>query len=80
MTTQIEVAPSQQYSGTNNGPEGSNGAVYPIFINQTAGASGMQMIESAWINLEGTTVSWASTTGNGAWIGVLNWRDKVNAN
>ncbi len=77
--TQIELAPSQQYSGTNNGPNGSNGLVYPLWVHAAVGPIGLNMGATAWINLESTTVSWASTTGNGAKIALVNWKDKVNA-
>lgn len=72
-TGNTELGPSSAYSGTNNGPRGSNGLVYP-FWNTTAGTA-----TTSWLTLEGDSVYWA-TNNAGDTITVRDWKDAVNAN
>ncbi len=75
----IEVAPNTGWGGSNNGPAGSAGNVYPMAIDSPSTA------QSAYFTLvlEGTTIAWASNSaigsGKGA-VSALGWRDQVNAN
>lgn len=64
----IIVAPIVGYGGTNNGPEGSGGQSYPIFIHaQELGAV-------AELLLATTTIAWASSQA-GAAISCQGWTD-----
>lgn len=73
----VLVAPNTAWGGTNNGPEGSNLVVWPIYLG-LAGAASMGG-QSTWINLEADTVAWASS-GSGGGLSCMAWKDKVNAN
>jgi hypothetical protein len=66
----IEVAPSQSYSGTNNGPQGTNKLVYPIWFNTVDTFS-----TQAEILLESTSIS-ISTVGTGV-VYVVGWIDNL---
>lgn len=68
----VLVAPSQSYAGTNNGPQGSGGMPWPIYLN---GGVGGQII-SAWIILESLAISYASNGAGGA-VNVLGWEDNI---
>jgi hypothetical protein len=68
----ILVAPSAAYSGANNGPQGSNGIVYPIWSTATNS-------QSAWITLESVNLFLASSGAGGAFY-ISDWKDDVNAN
>src|SRR5262249_40018737 len=68
----VQVAPSQNYSGTNNGPEGSNGVQFPLHLATGTGDVNIPV----WLLIETTTLSWAST-GNGGAIGCLGWEDNI---
>lgn len=72
----LVVAPNTAWGGTNNGPQGSAGQIYPIHLSNNAS----QIVQgAAWITLEAATIAWAST-GAGAAIGCVAWRDYyVNA-
>ncbi len=67
------VAPSQSYSGANNGPQGSNNMVFPVGI---AGIS--QLGVQANLLLEGTTISIASSAAGGA-VNAYGWTDYYSA-
>ena len=68
------VAPSTAWGGTNNGPEGSAGQIYPVFLlNLTAASVQATMV------LESTAIGVASDA-TGAAVATLGWRDYyVNA-
>lgn len=69
----ILVAPNTSgYSGSNNGPEGTNGVTFPIWSTATDS-------RSAWIVLESTTLGLASSNSGGAFF-LSEWKDLVNAN
>jgi hypothetical protein len=69
--SQSEVAPSQSYSGVNNGPAGSNGLPWPYNCSDTANAT----VHNFWLLLETTTVSVATTTA--AMISCMGWEDNI---
>lgn len=67
----VAVAPNSSWGGSNNGPEGSSGNIYPVFLlNSTANSC------SASLLLEATTISWASSTAGGG-IACLGWVDNL---
>ncbi len=65
------VAPSQSYSGANNGPSGSTGMIWPNVVSQGAAAYANYPFEMA---LEATTVSVASSSAGGA-LACLGWTE-----
>lgn len=70
----LEVAPNSNWGGTNNGPGGSNGNVYPVWIVSSSGiAYQFSMV------LESGNIYWACSGTYGA-LGALGWDDQVNAN
>lgn len=72
----VLIAPSTAWGGTNNGPQGSAGQVWPVYLSHSGGQAESAVV---WMNLETTSIAWASDAGGGA-ISTLAWRDKVNAN
>jgi hypothetical protein len=71
----VLVAPNTSYGGTNNGPTGSAGQVYPLFIN------GSFTLDSRQVSmvLEGTSVATASNAAGFA-LTCFGWKDGyVNA-
>jgi hypothetical protein len=72
----VLVAPNAAYSGTQNGPIGSNGVNYPIAFQNTTNLTVIN--QTAWMVLESTSLYWASSTIGGV-IACLGWTDKVNA-
>lgn len=71
-SAQIVVAPSAAYSGTNNGPIGSNGLRPPLWLN------GFNLVMQTDILLESANLFIASDTSNSA-IYVVGWADYVSA-
>lgn len=70
----VLVAPNTDWGGTNNGPNGSAGQVYPIFLSNGTTAS-----VSARLGLEAATIAWCSS-GAGGKLVCLGWDDYyVNA-
>lgn len=69
----VLVAPSTAWGGSNNGPSGGNGNVYPIALNAVANNF---VNASAWIVLEATTIAWASD-GTGGAVSCLGWEDNL---
>lgn len=69
---QMLVAPNTGWGGTNNGPEGSNGNSFPIWIGET-GTTGWIM--QARILLEATTIAWAANQTVA--LGCLAWEDNL---
>jgi hypothetical protein len=65
-TASVLVAPTTAWGGANNGPQGSNGQTYPIYINTTMGAF-------ASISLEANSIAWASSASGGA-INLGGWK------
>lgn len=69
----VLVAPTITYGGTNNGPNGTNGMVYPIWIGATRTSAYADIV------LEAATIAWASDAAGGV-LSLLRYKDKVNAN
>jgi hypothetical protein len=69
------LAPSIAWGGTNNGPVGSNGLVWPFYT----AASGSPQSAIVTINLEAQSFGWASAGAQGA-VSIYGWKDSVNAN
>jgi hypothetical protein len=67
-TSAILVAPSADWGGTQNGPAGSNGVVYPIWT--TAGN------QSAWLTREGDNIAWAASASGGA-VACIGFEDNI---
>lgn len=65
------VAPSQAYSGTNNGPGGASGISPSIFLTTAAA-----VVASADILLESQAVSWCSGNSGGA-LSCIGWEDNI---
>lgn len=65
-TSAILVAPNTGWGGTNNGPLGSNGNIFPIYNPGTNLQTAVEML------LEASTLAWASTTAGGAFT-ILSW-------
>lgn len=69
-TSNIIVAPSSAYSGTNKGPSGSGGILPPIYL----GASSLVVCKS--IVLESSNLYWASSAAGGA-VCCIGWEDNL---
>lgn len=67
----VIVAPSTSYGGTNNGPTGSAGQIYPIWLDSGIGAS----MEAEMV-LESNSIAWSSSAAGGA-IAALGWVDNL---
>ena len=67
------AAPSTAWGGTNNGPLGSAGQIYPLWERI------LNISPAAWMTLESSTIGYAATGAGGA-LNLMNWRDNVNAN
>ncbi len=67
----VLVAPSTAWGGTNNGPQGINGQIFPAYVNINIAYSVM-----AEIVLETTSIAWASS-GTGGGISCLGWEDNI---
>lgn len=65
----VLVAPNTSWGGTNRGPEGSVGQIWPLSQPTNGGIS-------AWMVLESTAVAWASSAAGGA-IACLGWKDNL---
>jgi hypothetical protein len=65
------VAPSTAYSGSQNGPTGTNGMVFPIFTQNLNGQS-----QAAWLVIEGTNIAWAADNSK-AIIVCGGWEDNL---
>ncbi len=71
-TANLIVAPSSAYSGTNNGPAGSNGIIPPIYIVSTA-----NIATSAFFLLESTAIFVAIDAASGGAVSALGWEDNI---
>lgn len=58
----VLVAPSVNYGGTNNGPNGTNGQGYPVYLNVTS--TGWN--QTTMIMIESSALGWASGAAGGA--------------
>ena len=68
----VLLAPNVNWGGTNNGPQGTNGLLWPLYI-QGAGPADARSI---WMTLEATTVSWAVNSTGGA-LACMGWEDNL---
>lgn len=71
----VLVAPNINWGGTNNGPIGSNGLVWPINLSNAGTASSAQSAFAEFL-LEGTTIAWATSTTTAA-VACLGWEDNI---
>lgn len=67
----ILLAPNTAWGGTNNGPTGSNGNIWPLHADTINKAS-----ISIWLTLEALSVAWTSSAAGGA-LGILAWEDNL---
>lgn len=74
----VLIAPSQAYSGANNGPSGSNGMVYTYVGDQTILAAGSAIFTGAVdLVLEALSFSYAGAGGGtGSAVAVQGWSDQ----
>lgn len=68
----VLVAPSTAWGGTNAGPQGTQGLIWPIALTSTQGSQ-------AILELEHNTIAWASDAAGGA-LGCQGYIDAVNTN
>lgn len=71
----VLVAPNTGWGGTNNGPQGSNGVVWPISLSSGNTTSGQQS-GYAEFAVEALTIGWASGGSTGA-IAAIGWEDNL---
>lgn len=64
-------APTTTWGGSNNGPLGSNGQVWPFHID-----TGVYSSLVTWLLLETTSIAWCSN-GAGSAISCLGWEDNL---
>jgi hypothetical protein len=77
---QAELAPNVAWGGTNNGPSGTNGNIYPLVADQSQpGPASSAFTATGWIHLESNSVGYASIGASTA-LGCIAYKDKVNAN
>jgi hypothetical protein len=74
-TPAVMVAPSLSWGGTQNGPTGSNGLVWPFY----AEAGGSPQSALLTFNLEALSFGYVSNGASGA-VSIYGWKDSVNAN
>ena len=67
------LAPNINYGGTQNGPEGSTGQTYPVFLNT---AVAYRISVSVSLLLEGTTIGYCSDGAGGA-VSCVGWTDNL---
>jgi hypothetical protein len=71
-TSDVQIAPNASYAGTNNGPRGTHGFIWPN-TNST------QLENTAtYMMLESTNIYWASNGAGGA-LACLGWTDYCSA-
>lgn len=66
----VAIAPNVGWGGSNNGPAGSNGNTYPVWID------GALVAQQASLTLETTSIAIASV-GAGAAVQVIGWTDNL---
>lgn len=67
----VLVSPNTNYFGTNNGPFGSNGIVWPFFMG-----SSVAQIASVTFEIETTSIFWCADSTGGA-ISTLGYEDNI---
>lgn len=71
----VLIAPSTSWGGTNNGPLGTAGQIWPYFGDSAINAS-----TSFWMLLESQSIGWAADQAGGG-MAVIGWKNGgVNAN
>lgn len=70
----VLVAPNTSWGGTNNGPQGTNGNIWPISLGSAADNTDQNA--TVRILLEATTVAWCANAAGGA-ISALGWEDNL---
>jgi hypothetical protein len=68
----VLVAPNSSWGGANNGPQGSGGNTWPIYM------SGAKTCAVADILMESTNIYWCSD-GAGGILSCLGWKDNLSA-
>lgn len=68
----VLIAPNTAWGGTQNGPQGSNGNIFPVWLDSAGGTTQMSLI--ATMVLETMNIFIASSAA-GAAIGLLGWTD-----
>ncbi len=71
-SSNVIVAPSTSWGGANNGPQGTNGVIYPSYL-----IAGNAQSQSFWMNLEAASIATATDGANGA-VSVLGWEDNLH--
>jgi len=71
-SSSLLVAPSTAWGGTNNGPQGTAGNLFPIWISSTSTSNA----PNAWMVLEGTSIGYAASAAGGA-VSVFGWEDNI---
>lgn len=71
-TANVLLAPNVNYGGTNNGPTGSNGQIYPVWIRTAAQDASLTVT----LNLESSAVGWSTDAPGGA-IACLGFTDNI---
>jgi hypothetical protein len=67
------VAPNVNYGGTNNGPAGSNGNFFPVWM---PGGISYVAAQTTKLNVESSSIAWCSTN-TGCAISCLGWSDNL---
>lgn len=76
-TASVMVAPNSAWGGTNRGPLGSVGNIYPCAID--IGGANTHSNVDFWMGLESTNIAIASTGGAaGGAVACLGWEDAIN--
>ena len=70
----VLVAPNVNYGGTQNGPMGSNGQVYPVSMPSLAG---LRYSVSVDMVLESTTIAYACDSSALGAVACLGWTDNI---
>ena len=68
----VLVAPNTTWGGTNNGPQGSNGNIWPYWF----AANGNDTAVVFWLLLETVAIAWCTGSTTQA-IGCLGWEDNL---
>lgn len=71
----VLAAPNTAWGGTNSGPSGSGGNIWPIWLNNLLGSYSTQ----ASMTLESDSIAWAGA-GTGSILSCFGYKDQVNAN
>lgn len=72
-TANVLVAPSTSWGGTNNGPGGTSGYIWPFDNSNTGGSIGSMATEFTLV-LESTSIGYASTASGGA-VSCFGWME-----